>query len=312
MSFQSQQRKRLARYALERYGVEGHLLPYELVQETLHQTFRDRTLTYFAKHKIKWWSSNYDVGRPDLGPDDVGLPTGHLNSSQVAAINHLEPARLDQSVAAQILTTIDGALVEPVAVEDCGFVAYEWIGKENYLKEPGARTRGAQVTSLDALMCGQREDGTRVVVAIEWKYLESYGAKARDRSARQTDRVEIYRPLLQDPASPIKVEEPRDLFFDPYEQLMRQTLLAWQMVVHGEFGASDWIHVHIVPEANLALRGRSGAAPKLIGETMADAWRSALEKPDRYRLLTASDLLARVRSDRWGEWRAWLRDRYQT
>ena len=29
MTFQSRQKKRLAEYALERYGVKGHVLPYE-------------------------------------------------------------------------------------------------------------------------------------------------------------------------------------------------------------------------------------------------------------------------------------------
>jgi hypothetical protein len=63
MSFQSRQRKRLAAYALERYGVVGHVLPYGLVAETLHDTYRERTLGYFAEHRIKWWTGNRDVGR---------------------------------------------------------------------------------------------------------------------------------------------------------------------------------------------------------------------------------------------------------
>ena len=40
------------------------MLPYELVAEMLHKSYRDQTLSYFAKHNIKWWSSKYDVGRP--------------------------------------------------------------------------------------------------------------------------------------------------------------------------------------------------------------------------------------------------------
>ena len=52
--FQKRQKKRLAAYALERYGVHGHVLPFDRVAEMLHETYRDRTLTYFAKHEIKW------------------------------------------------------------------------------------------------------------------------------------------------------------------------------------------------------------------------------------------------------------------
>jgi hypothetical protein len=55
--------------------------------------------------------------------DDAGAPTDHLNS-QVAAVNHLEPARLGASVATRLLTHVDLALEEPLLVEDGGFVAY--------------------------------------------------------------------------------------------------------------------------------------------------------------------------------------------
>jgi hypothetical protein len=259
-----------------------------------------------------WWSSKYDVGRPPLGPDDAGAPTGHLNSSQVAAVNHLEPARLDASVAPRVLSNVDLALEEPLVVEDGGFVAYEWIGEENYLHEPGARSRGAQVTSLEALMCARRAGGVVTLIAFEWKYLESYGSESRASSSRGTDRVAIYRPLLEHPDSPITIGDPTHLFYDPYEQLMRRTLLAWQMVEHGEFGADDWLHVHVVPEENLALRGRRGAAPNLVGASMDEAWQSVLKAPERYRLLTATDLLTGVRAGRWSDWREWLRDRYLT
>jgi hypothetical protein len=312
VSFQSDQRKRLAAYALERYGVEGHVLPYELLAEVLHEDFRDEALGYFVRHKVRWWTSRSDIGRPPGSAGDPGSPTGHLNSSQVACVNHLEPARLDADVARSVLAAHDPDLVEPIAVEDGGFVAYEWIGEANYLNERGSCTRGAQVTSLDALMCGRRADSKRTLVALEWKYLESYGAASRATSSRGTDRVAIYRSLLERVDSPIEVADPADLFFDPYEQLMRQTLLAWQMVEHNEFGASDWIHVHVVPEDNLMLRGRGRAAPKLVGETMGEAWQSVLKKPDQYRLLTATNLLDRVGGARWVDWRSWLHDRYLT
>jgi hypothetical protein len=133
VSFQSDQRRRLAAYALERYGVEGHVLPYELLAEVLHEGFRDEALGYFVRHKIRWWTSRSDIGRP---------PGGHLNSSQVACVNHLEPARLDADVARSVLAALDPDLVEPIAVEDGGFVAYEWIGEANYLNARRASLAG--------------------------------------------------------------------------------------------------------------------------------------------------------------------------
>ena len=56
---------------------------------------------------------------------------------------------------------------------------------------------------------------------------------------------------------------------------MRQTLLAWQMVEHGEFDASGWLHTAVGPEANIELRGQV-TLPTLAGTDTADAWRSVL------------------------------------
>jgi hypothetical protein len=53
------------------------------------------------------------------------LPTGHLNSSQVACVNHLEPARLDSQLARSVARNVDETFVDALPVEDGGFVAYE-------------------------------------------------------------------------------------------------------------------------------------------------------------------------------------------
>lgn len=126
------------------------------------------------------------------------------------------------------------------------------------------------------------------------------------------DRVATYRPLLENPDCPIAVGDIEWLFYEPYYQLMRQTLLAWQMVEHGEFGAKDWLHIHVIPARNLALR-QSQAAPRLVGASIAEKWRSVLKEPERYRLVTPSELLDGVAdAGRWLDWRQWLADRYMT
>jgi hypothetical protein len=310
VSYQSQERKRLSEYARKTWEVEGHILPYAVAAETLHESVRDTALAYFNTHGIKWWTSRWDVGRPALQPGEVGLPTGHLNSSQVACVNHLEPARLDRDLARQIVRSLDEALVDVQPVEDGGFVAYEWIGAENYLGEPGPRVRGANITSLDALMCAERRDRTRVLLVIEWKYLETYGPESVALSGRGTDRVATYERLLDAANCPIKHGEHRRLFFEPYYQLMRQTLLAWRMVAYREFDASGWLHVHVVPESNLALRSGGRGATDLVGDMMGEKWRSVLKQPERYLLITPTELLAGVEAN--GSWRQWLRERYLT
>jgi hypothetical protein len=304
-AFQRQERARLRALGGDEWGVEGHVLPYELAIETLHETIRQGALDYFARHAVKWWTSEYDKRTKQM----EARPTGHLNSSQVACVNHLEPARTNRAVAQRVVANVDASLTA-VAVDD-GFVDYEWIGLGSYLGERGPRVRGAHITSLDALMCGER-DGERALIAFEWKYLESYDKNSVAVSDSGTDRVATYLPLLGRDDCPIAVERVEWLFYEPYYQLMRQTLLAWQMVEHGEFDAADWLHVHVVPERNIALR-QSKAAPELEGETMEQKWRSVLREPGRYRLMTAGDLVAGIGdADDWHEWRQWLNRRYLT
>ena len=143
--------------------------------------------------------------------------------------------------------------------------------------------------------------------------LPSYGSKSVSISRRGTDRVKTYAPLLAAPDSPILVGKPEWLFYEPYCQLMRQTLLAWQMTKAREFDASEWVHVHVIPELNLALRNRAEAcAPRLEGETVADVWRSVLRKPERYRVMTPTEIVGPDSPEAWQAWRKWLKNRYLT
>lgn len=94
---------------------------------------------------------------------------------------------------------------------------------------------------------------------------------------------------------------------------MRQTLLAWRMCDARELGATDWIHVNVVPASNEALRNRvAEAAPQLIGTTMAETWRSVLREPGRFRLMTPTEVVPDAVESCWQPWRDWLRARYRT
>jgi hypothetical protein len=149
---------------------------------------------------------------------------------------------------------------------------------------------------------------------IEWKYTESYGSRrSLAVSERGTSRVEIYHALLERADSPIRLGEHERLFFDPFYQLMRQTLLAWQMVEHHEFGATEWLHLHVAPAANLALLGRVTSPQLAEFGNMESAWRSVLVLPERYVLVAPDAVIPVVAADgEFGEWREWLGARYRT
>ena len=179
------------------------------------------------------------------------LPTGHLLSSQVACVNHLYWLRANQPAATQLLRGISEEFEQAEVVDD-GFVEFEVIGEKNYLGER-SHTRGANATSIDAVMVARKKSGDKSLVMIEWKYTESYPI---GDSKYIPARAKIYDPLLDEPDCPIQVEKPEILYYEPFYQLMRQTLLGWQMVKAGEYGCSDYLHLHVIPVKNQELLER--------------------------------------------------------
>jgi hypothetical protein len=271
----------------------------ELGGATLYPPFRKGVMKYYKDNSIAWWG----------GAD---APTESPISSQVSCINHLESARLEQKVALQFARkhVPDAAEVLPI---EGGFLSYEWVGLASYLNERGwsPKSRGKNITSVDAIMAVKRPDGRIVVLIIEWKYTERYTAKCLARSDKGTDRIDVYRSLLDDPSCPIRFGDHLRLFYDPYYQLTRQTLLAWQMIKHRELGATDWIHLHVAPTANVELL-QNVTSPQLAEfRTMESAWKSVLVDPEKYRLVSPSELLPASGLDtETDRWLAWMSERY--
>ena len=151
----------------------------------LYPEFVAQVTTYFAGRGIAWWGGG-------AGPTDSPI------SSQIACINHLEPARTDREAALALAQRLEPSVVD-VAEIDAGFLAYEWIGERNYLGERrwSSRSRGKNVTSIDAVLIAIRPEGSHVLIAMEWKYTESYRPVSVAVSPAGTNRVDTYRPLLE-------------------------------------------------------------------------------------------------------------------
>ena len=267
----------------------------------VYPPLHERVVEFFRERHIVWWNAQG--------------ASRNVVASQLACVNHLEPVRLDRALALALARTLVPGAVDVIPVED-GFLTYEWIGGENYLGEAGwtLAARGRNATALDALMIVVQPDSTQALVAFEWKLSEAYPVGLSVATSRKgTSRIETYRGLLDDADSPIRHGDHARLFYEPFYQLMRQTLLLSQMARHAEFGASTWRHVHVVPETNRELRTRV-TSPALAGaESMSTAWQSVLVHPDRYRMVTPSDVVAGLPAGpAWSDWRQWLRDRYDT
>ncbi|MFO1044532.1 MAG: hypothetical protein U0941_22390 [Planctomycetaceae bacterium] len=174
-------------------------------------------------------------------------------------------------------------------------IAFEWIGAENYLMElwgknvcgDTTRTRGGGFSSVDFAIRFRRSDGRIQIVLTEWKYAESY---AKDRTKRfsdsKTDRLErIYRKSLEREDCQIQLPEGiqfEDLFFDPFDQMMRHQLLASAMECSHEMGADMVSYLHVAPRSNSELVNRI-TSPKLkdYGDSIYEVW-SRLIVPERF------------------------------
>ncbi len=244
--------------------------------KNLWKEIHDEAVKYFADNKVSWWKSSSG-------------PSGHLLSSQVACVNHLFPISQRQELATAVLKNVDPTFKKALKVDE-GFVEFEKVGRELLGKER-TLSRGANSTSIDAMMLGEKNDGSKILVLIEWKYTENYADTSILVSKSGTSRLENYRELLEASNCPIKCENLEAMFYEPFYQLMRQTLLGSTMTERKEYETTDWLHLHIVPPANKELKERV-TSPLLTGETMEEAWKKVLRQPEKYKVISPEDFLS--------------------
>jgi len=190
----------------------------------LWEGIREDAKQYFKKYDIPWWKG---------GADD---PTGHLLSSQIACLNHLYYVRQRKDVATSLLKRVQPQITEALIV-DTGFVEFEYIGSKQYLPEK-AFMRGANCTSLDAVMLGITSTGEKIMFLIEWKYTEDY----KGENLYVPARAKVYDDLITCSDGPfVTGAVPKSFYVEPFYQMMRQTLLGWFFVKKGELNCDGCI-----------------------------------------------------------------------
>ena len=310
MTFRDREKKRLeplkARLLTERACRPGvyrrarrpFCLHEDFAEENLHTGIRDAALAYFAERKIGWHDGKGD------------LPSNHLCCSQSCCVNFWFPFVQAPQQLAAVLRGLGYDVAEMLPFEaDCPladashpYVAFEWIGQQNYLGELNhgkvapdkGRTRGAGFTSLDFCFRFRRSDGRIQIVAGEWKYTEYYPKDVNLRfSKRGTDRLnDIYGNHFGLSGCQILKKAPVEaLFFDPFDQLMRQQLLCSAMERHREMGANIVSLLHVAPTANKELMNRvTSIQLTRFGSNLHDIW-TALVTKERFKGVAVEDLL---------------------
>ena len=280
MSFRDREKKRLVPLKSRLFSAEAcepgrylgkprdFCLRDDRSSENLHGSIRDEAIDYFSECNIPWHDGLTANRRKDR-------PSNHLCCSQSACGNFWFPYVRSPENLAEVLRGLEYDVAEVLPLElDAPlsdgarpYVAFEWIGKRNYLNETSggrvaaddSRTRGANFTSVDFAIRFRQGDGSIHIIAGEWKYSENYANDKNIRYAKSgTDRLEIYGPSLEMPGCQVALQgvTPEALFFDPFDQLMRQQLLASAMERETEMGAKIVSLLHVAPSGNTELMGR--------------------------------------------------------
>ena len=283
-----------------------HLLALGREMENLFPALRgsDGALEFFRKRDIKWWRSSRSGDRS--AKDGYDGPTRNLASSQVACVNYLLPLNSIPGALAAFLRCIDEDVEDVVAITEQGGrssgVEFEWVGWDRPL-EGGPITRGANQTSIDALLVSRIPEGHRVYL-LEWKYTEEYlrpEDKGRGRSG-DTRRTR-YQHLYQQPGSSFnQTATLDDFFFEPFYQIMRLQLLADRMRSEGvtpDLPVDEAKVIVVCPAANSEYRQVVKTTP--LGHlfphlgTVQDAVRATLIDGSSFSVVAPEEIIGKLR-----------------
>lgn len=295
-------------------------------KNNLYPQIADEVVLYFALNNI---SFHHLEGDTDFG---FCIPSGHTLSSQIACLNHLYPIRYDKEAVLSIAKQINSEIEDVMQIESDkflpGFISFEVISNIDHLNEIKGNqklTRGTMCTSIDALIYGKLKNENKIIIPIEWKYTENYHedgkvdkdysienrgkeieGKGKERLRRYSDLINCSEQLS------LKKEDYKSsvYFFEPFYQLMRQTLWAEQMIANRKtetIKAEKFIHAHIIPnENNELLQYKYPASMKVMKET----WESCLMDISKYKIIEPKKLLANINKTKYQTFINYLKTRY--
>ena len=298
----------------------------------IYEPIRNDVIEYFIRNSISFWHVPR-ASEPRL------KPTGHTLSSQICCINHLFPIQKDKetvlSVAKQFCPGIKEVFRIPTDKYFPEYIQFEAVTDKDYLNELQT-TRGSNCTSVDALIYGEHENGKKYIIPIEWKYTEYYDnqdksiedrkGEAKGTEGKGKERLERYSELINNSKYLKRLPNYRNsvYFYEPFYQLMRQTLWAEQMINNidcetlwtkqkknhnGKLTTKDvdYIHIHIIPEMNLKLLGKEY---KPSGKNMGDTWKDCLKYKEKYRIIDPRNLVNIFNNKIYGNLIEYLNKRY--
>jgi hypothetical protein len=298
---------------------DGHKYPFVLKysDNNFYKPILTDAKNYFSKNGIGWWKGKE--------------PTGHALSSQIACINHLFSLRNDKEAVLSLLSSFSSDFTDVLTITtdqyEPAYISFEQVSDTDLLNE-GGPTRGSNCTSIDACIYALHKNGARWLIPIEWKYTESYGEEDKGVGPSGKTRHERYDGLIQESSQlkyiaqegamggpqgegpyPIAGTGTSQYYFEPFYQLMRQTLWAEQMVKHKEsetICAEDYMHIHIIPTKNVDLLEKIYTSHKM---NMEKTWRRFLVNQEKYKIISPEVFLANI-GNKYVDLKQYLSKRY--
>ncbi len=260
----------------------------------LYASIREEAIKYFRDNNIGWWGGS--------------KPSGHVLSSQIACVNHLFSLRNDADAVLAMLNNVRNEFTEVLPISsdiEPAYIAFEVVSDQDHLNE-GSSTRGSNCTSIDAFIYARHKSGEKWLIPIEWKYTEHYNNQdksSEDRDGEEKgsngkgkERMLRYNDLITASAQLKSFDDYAGslYYYEPFYQLMRQTLWAENMVAHKDserLAADNYLHIHVIPSENDELLQKKY---KVSDETMEKSWRGRLADQSKYVIVSPETLLAPV------------------
>lgn len=247
-------------------------------KHNLYAPIQDAVVKYFEENRISWWGG--------------GKPTGHVLSSQIACLNHLFAMRDDKEFVLRFLNGIRNEFVDvlPIAMDKVeSYISFEIVSRHDHMNE-GASSRGTQCTSIDAMIYAKHKSRQNWLIPIEWKYTEHYNNDNKAIGSKGVVRQGRYNDLIKN-SSYLKSDDLSIYYYEPFYQLMRQTLWAEQMIKYKDdeiLKADNFLHVHIIPSENGDLLQKKY---RCSGLGMEVTWRNILKDQSKYIIVDPENIL---------------------
>lgn len=218
---------------------------------------------------------------------------GHGRSSQACCLNFLMPFADKPEPLSHWVGHLLGIApptmleIEDAAADRHRYVAFEYTGPDriDFLDECEGRTpgRGANATAADAAVAYVDAEGKRTLLLIEWKYTEEY-RNHRLSEDLKGKRKARYAAKLFAPDGPLRADKGlafSDILHEPFYQLARQQMLAWQIERRSD--QFDSVRVlHLSPTGNRALHHVTSPGFTHLADDAFIAFRASLANPDHF------------------------------